>query len=623
MFRRSLGYLRHVEHPVRTVLVGSVLLYYGRTSVLPSLFVMGYVVRVIRHEQSWAPEGEPAADSPTPTVDDRDTTGDRPTFDRWVDLFVTGVQAQLVWFVYVLLVPFVVTVLLQQGAIDPGEATKTGLSFLLTPFTVSFVVAVGSALGSTGALTGLLGRLDAELVQVVVSGEFAFALPSLEPLVLFVGALYVYPAALSAFAETGDIRAAFRVRTLRSRVVTLAYAISWLQFVSLWALSIVVAMSPRIWGSVIFPALGDVVGPSYLLRTQANELVVVLSAVVGFVLLVAAYVALTTDQRTSARPTVRAALDRLSTRLRLSDSSLVLVVAGGILLSLGNAFGAVLVAGYLVSVLHRTVGGDDSLPEITDWVQLGRDGLRATGLWIGAVSLPLTVLLLGQDTGSYDTSLSPAVRTLVNGVVGLQGVTFLAPLAYLLDFLVSDLLVFSDVPARAFHPWSVGDPSAVPPLVWLGFGVTLLSVWYVFPAVLTVFSAAPPARRRLTRLNRRVVWRVLGAAEYRRAWVRVLPLWLLATGAHASWYLWRRHARYVAIEREVGLAPDVTTVVVEPFGVEFPVPTTVGLITAPFLLVVATVSFACLVSAYATVGRACRSLVDDSGSQADAADPDE
>ncbi|ELZ81624.1 hypothetical protein C454_08199 [Haloferax gibbonsii ATCC 33959] len=195
MLSESLNYLRNGEDWVKTVLIGGVL---GLLSflIVPTFLVIGYLLRVVRATMK----------------------GDEvpPEFDDWGDMAIDGVKGFAIAFVYAL-VP----------AIIAGVFGFAGI--------------VGAAAGGSDA-AGALGGIVA-LVGLLL----AFVLGLL--------AAYLIPAALSNYAETDRMGAAFDFGTLRPILTSGKYATAWLTaFAVLFASSIVVGVLN------VIPLLGFVVG---------------------------------------------------------------------------------------------------------------------------------------------------------------------------------------------------------------------------------------------------------------------------------------------------------------------------------------------------------------------------
>ena len=189
MFRQALDYPTRPPAGGRAVLVGGALLLSvpflgalgGLTVVLAPvaffgliawLLVRGYYVRVIRTTIGRS--------DPQP-----------PAFDRYGALLVDGLKALFIAAVYLL------------------------------PALVA--VAVAAATANVPSLTGPQALLQA--VQAVAG------LLALFGLLYAIGALFVVPVAVGLFAYTGQLRAAFGVRTVVNGALTEDYAVAW--FVSM------------------------------------------------------------------------------------------------------------------------------------------------------------------------------------------------------------------------------------------------------------------------------------------------------------------------------------------------------------------------------------------------------
>ncbi|MFB9813454.1 DUF4013 domain-containing protein [Haloarcula sebkhae] len=151
MLEDALRYPWTGEQKIETILIGGVLSLLG-VFFIPVLFVYGYLVRVIRAVSDGADE-EP------------------PVFDEWGDLFIEGVVAFLISLVYGL-VPLVVIGLAVASFIVPASVvTTTG--------------------GEPALGLSVIGLLFALVVAVTV--------------VVSLGAVYLLPAAVAAYAVTGRV----------------------------------------------------------------------------------------------------------------------------------------------------------------------------------------------------------------------------------------------------------------------------------------------------------------------------------------------------------------------------------------------------------------------------------
>ncbi|WP_138005194.1 DUF4013 domain-containing protein [Halalkalirubrum salinum] len=174
MFNESVQYLRSSTDPVKTILIGGLLLILSPL-LLPVFTVTGYILEVIRRTSS-------GNDEP-------------PAFEAWVDTTVDGAKASVIVFVYLVLPALILTIaaaiaavsVLSASSLPPRLATLSGV--------VGFGVVV---------LVGLFG------VVIALAG------------------MYISPAAIAHYADTGRIRDGFAIRTLWPALVDRTYAMGWL-----------------------------------------------------------------------------------------------------------------------------------------------------------------------------------------------------------------------------------------------------------------------------------------------------------------------------------------------------------------------------------------------------------
>ena len=169
MITQSIEYLRNSEDWLKTVLIGGVLSLLSAL-VLPTFLVVGYLLRVLR--ATMRGDEEP------------------PVFDDWGDLAIDGLKGFVIGFVYFLI---------------PG-----------------IVVAVAVFLGVAGAVAG--GGSDA----AGVFGGLVALVGALVGFVLTIFAAYITPAALSNYAETDRLGAAFSYGDLKPVLFSGKYATAWL-----------------------------------------------------------------------------------------------------------------------------------------------------------------------------------------------------------------------------------------------------------------------------------------------------------------------------------------------------------------------------------------------------------
>ncbi|WP_336339183.1 DUF4013 domain-containing protein [Haloarcula brevis] len=222
MLEDAIRYPWNGEQKVETILIGGVLSLLG-VFFVPALFVYGYLVRVVR------------------AVSDGDDEVP-PVFDEWGDLLVEGVVAFLISLVYSL-VPLVVIGLAIASLVLPVSVVSTA----------SGEPTAGFAVG------GLLLALVVVAVTLVVS----------------LGAAYLLPAAVAAYAVTGRVGAAFSPGTLRAIGGSETYAVAWLVAVVIAIGAQVVGgfATVTVVGAILVPFLsfyGNVAG-AYAVGTAIRE----------------------------------------------------------------------------------------------------------------------------------------------------------------------------------------------------------------------------------------------------------------------------------------------------------------------------------------------------------------
>ena len=199
MLEASLTYLRDGDDAVTTAVIGGLLLL-ASPLIIPSVLIFGYLTRVVRR-----------------TADGDD---EPPAFEAWGALFVDGLKAFAVAFVYSLL---------PLGVLAAAAFVALG----------AFVVVPGD--GSVGAGTVAVGLF------VLVAGFVA--------LVLSLVGLYVTPAALAAVADSGKVGDGFALGTLWGVVTKRAYATGWIT-----AAVVVLAGALAIGVLSTVPILGTIAG---------------------------------------------------------------------------------------------------------------------------------------------------------------------------------------------------------------------------------------------------------------------------------------------------------------------------------------------------------------------------
>lgn len=176
-----------------TVLVGGVLMFLSFL-VVPAFFVYGYFVRVLRAGMEDAPEP--------------------PAFDEWGELFVEGLVAFVVLFVYQI-VPLVVF------------AVTVGGSFV--------ALATGSRTGAGLGIAGLFGGLALTVVVAIVFS-------------------YVGLVGVANYAREGELAAGFDFDVIADVATSADYAVPWAVAVLVLLVASVIASIPILGVFVVFYA---------------------------------------------------------------------------------------------------------------------------------------------------------------------------------------------------------------------------------------------------------------------------------------------------------------------------------------------------------------------------------
>lgn len=168
MLSEALAFPRADDDWLKTVLIGGVLSLLGFL-IIPTIIVNGYLLRVLRA----GVEGDVQP----------------PKFEDWGDLLVDGILLWVVQFVYI------------------GVPT-----FLL--FIVAGSFAVVAAVGTSAAAGESAGAMAGGIVALVLGGSV---------MLLLLLASYLLPAAIANFARTGEVTAAFHLRTIAAAAFSADY----------------------------------------------------------------------------------------------------------------------------------------------------------------------------------------------------------------------------------------------------------------------------------------------------------------------------------------------------------------------------------------------------------------
>jgi len=223
MFEDALRYPAEGDDALTTIAIGGILGLLG-VFVLPALIVYGHLVRVIRAVS----EG----DDEIP-----------PVFEEWRELLMDGLRALLVTLVYTLVPTLLLTI-----AVAPV-------------FVISSVTVNGDGGGGVTAVGALI------LLLVLAVGVLG--------LIAVVAAVYVVPAAVTAFATTGRLGAAFSVSELRSIGGSGQFVTGWLVAVVISVLvgTLAGVVAATVVGALLVPFLNFYgnVAAAYALGAGARE----------------------------------------------------------------------------------------------------------------------------------------------------------------------------------------------------------------------------------------------------------------------------------------------------------------------------------------------------------------
>lgn len=362
----SLTYFRGTDGGIKTILLGGILVYLGSIYLIPAVFVMGYLIRVLR------------------SVADGDA--DPPTFTEWGELFVTGVKAYVIWAAYFFLP--IVNVYLMELTPD-GTTTRTGL------FQTILVV------GSGGGIYSIFVKVADGMFSTVLQEDLAM----LEAYGLLVLAMFLAPAAVVQFADTGRLRAGFSFGEIRSAVFRTRYVVAWMLFMVLWSLHLVfLLLEHTSWYDDQTQTLLDELSLAGLssVGTEALGMVLATGYVVSFVLLVAAFYvvgrSLRIPEQAPRRWPSRAfdgVVEWLDARYphsyRINPTELIVAVC---LFSFGLFVTGVLLMGYFVSVIRHSMAVETRGDVFDNWRGFFFDGLRGVTVWVGYLLVPVAVWVL-------------------------------------------------------------------------------------------------------------------------------------------------------------------------------------------------------------------------------------
>lgn len=564
---------------VSTYLLGSVFLFYGRGSIILLPFLLGFLVRVVDYD----PEN-----------------ADIPSFDRWFDLFVDGVKMVVILFVYLILLPILVLVLVNRNLMKGGVFTELVLQSFLNPLSVSIALGV-----LTGIAVGKIGPSTAgePVVDTIEVGANQYDITTMEPLILFLIFFYLYPAAVIRFSSERTMWPAFDLTSMKPLVLDPGYFLRWVLF-SVPTIGAIYLLSLQVgFGFTVIEFL-SLTNRSIILPNEINEFVVFGLSVLSFFLLVVAHVALGHFDASSH-------ITSLKRAVRRRDTMIHQIAIGSVLLSLGFSLPLLLVAGYVSKSIEHGANGNTDLPPFAPWRNLLARGLPVVGIWLVCLAIPWAVLVLGGRAGDFalefseggraaSDSLSLLDQATANAVVGISGLPLGSPLAYQFDRLGGDVLDAFGIAVRSTAPHLVADPWAISPVNVAGFFLLLVGAWVVFPAAIVPGGTTQSFGRPL--FGTQLPFGFLGMYRdpaFRRAWGQAVGYWIVGGLPLVGWYVWRRY--------ELALTEgyrELTFIVVPSIGFQVAVPTELSILSIFFLLSASAVNFYCIGKSYLLLGAA-------------------
>jgi hypothetical protein len=539
----TVAYVRSLPELGTTLLLGGLLWGYGVWLVLPGLLVMGFFVRILRHVPS--------------SPDDEDVTvrpASPPQFDDWLSLFVDGIRVYVVWTVYLFLA---FTAAIPYG----GEGQSTQL----------FVILLRTLLGNVGFLVRVRAALGVDEYATASVGGVV----DLPGLALFLVSMYVAPAALLNLAARGSLYDGFAFEEIRAILVSKTYAARWVVFVLLWLASTVVLYLPSAAAvAVVVPDTLPVLAG--VLRESLELLRGVLSfALLGLGYVVLGRVAVPPTDRPSVRGVVRAVYGtRLGSLVRREAGFGRTLLIASLLAVFWSLPAVVLLSGYLVRFV-RAVSLGETPPRFDRPGTLVVEGVRAVGLWLMYMSLPVVSLVVWWTNEPIDGRL----LTALTGVPGLGLGTW---------YLGRD---YFNLLARWLPVHFESGGSAVV------FGVLSLVALYVFPAAVVRVARE---RRLVSGLAVRSLSADVSRLSYALVWVRATALLALAAGLSLSWNWWRLGQPGFDTESLVSIA-----------GVNLvSLPTHTGALSSLYLFAASAVGVLFLFRAYGAIATAVGKSVD-------------
>ena len=379
ILRDSLLYIWNSKKPKRTLILGAMLLY-NLDLVIPYVFILGFLIRVFRHSSK-------GKDQP-------------PLFENWWGLFSEGIQAYIIWHVYLILV--VVNIYLVRTVYSGKSSTgilSIVISSLLGGGIISILIAITGQSINENVTSGL-----PTYVQPAINNS-----PSLETLILIFVAFYIAPAAIANFASEENFRAGFDLKQIKKIITNLNYFLWWIIFIFIWfcAYSLVLLpFLPKFYNRTdqVLTTAGNLTG-SYGLLNDLYTIVLFLIAMSGFYLFIMSFYVLGHVWQIIDTPVRdyfpwlqdQGYYQRANSMLNKSGVSLSTVLIGSLTMSLNNIFLTIPIIGYLLTCSKYSGKTDDPKPSFENWIHLLRNGLYGMIIWAVYLAIPIILAWLWYE----------------------------------------------------------------------------------------------------------------------------------------------------------------------------------------------------------------------------------
>ncbi|MFC4549873.1 DUF4013 domain-containing protein [Halorussus sp. GCM10023401] len=192
-----------MEEQVKTALLGGFLWYYGTVTVVPLIFVWGYLIGVLR----------------------RSTRAEKgyPSFSEWRVMFWDGVKAYGIWSVY-LSIPIISITLEERGTVESGKIMAAFLVLLAGGGILAILVPYG------GEALGIIGQKRDEIPGPI----FDQIAVQWDRFLLLLLVWYVTPAALMKLSTRSNFFDGFDFTSLRTILTDRRYVLAWPFFLLSW-----------------------------------------------------------------------------------------------------------------------------------------------------------------------------------------------------------------------------------------------------------------------------------------------------------------------------------------------------------------------------------------------------